>query len=138
MTGTPDSPDSPDSPVAPVADAPAKEPTATAPAPPSRSLAVARVRDLGARLVWAVCVALALVMAVAAFTYALEANADNDLVKLVRDLADAVDLGFFDLDNPVKEFTDKNGETKTALFNYGLAAVVYLVVGRVLERVIRP
>ncbi len=27
---------------------------------------------------------------------------------------------------------------KTALFNYGLASVVYLVIGRVLERVIRP
>ncbi|THV17998.1 hypothetical protein E9934_04125 [Nocardioides caeni] len=99
---------------------------------------MARGRDLAARAVWGVCVALALVVAVAAFTYALEANDDNGLVKLVRDLADAFDLGFFDLDNPVKEFTGDNAVTKNALFNYGLAAVVYLVIGRVLERIIRP
>ncbi|WP_307833476.1 hypothetical protein [Pimelobacter simplex] len=104
----------------------------------SRSLTAARVRDNIARVVWIVCMALALVLAVAAFTYALEANADNDLVKLARDLADACDLGFFDLDNPVKAFEGKNAVVKTALFNYGLASVVYLVVGRVLERVIRP
>lgn len=108
------------------------------PTPPTRSLAVARVRDLVARVVWGVCVALALIVAVAAFTYALEANGDNGLVKLVRDLADTFDLGFFDLDNPVKEFTGDNATTKNALFNYGLAAVVYLVIGRALERIIRP
>jgi hypothetical protein len=105
---------------------------------PSRSLTVARVRDNVARVVWLVCMALALVLAVAAFTYALEANQDNDLVKLVRDLADVFDLGFFDLDNPVKAFEGKNAVVKTALFNYGLASVVYLVVGRVLERIVRP
>ena len=43
-----------------------------------------------------------------------------------------------DLDNPVKEFADPNGSVKTALFNYGIACVVYLVVGRILERVLRP
>ncbi|WGX98837.1 hypothetical protein [Nocardioides sp. L-11A] len=105
---------------------------------PSRSLTVARVRDNVARVVWIVCMVLALILAVAAFTYALEANQDNGLVKLVRDLADVFDLGFFDLDNPVKAFEGKNAVVKTALFNYGLASVVYLVVGRVLERIIRP
>ena len=104
----------------------------------SRSLTAARVRDNVARVVWVVCMTLALVLAVAAFTYALEANEDNGLVKLVRDLADAFDLSFFDLDNPVKAFEGKNAGVKTALFNYGLASVVYLVIGRALERVIRP
>ena len=104
----------------------------------SRSLAAARVRDNIARAVWVVCMTLALVLAVAAFTYALEANQDNGLVKLVRDLADLFDLSVFDLDNPVKAFAGKNAVVKTALFNYGLASVVYLVIGRVLERVIRP
>ena len=105
---------------------------------PSRSLTLARVRDNIARVVWFLCMAFALVLAVAAFTYALEANADNGLVKLARDLADTFDLGFFDLENPVKAFEGKNAVVKTALFNYGLASVVYLVVGRVLERIIRP
>ncbi|AIY20015.2 hypothetical protein [Pimelobacter simplex] len=107
----------------------------------SRSLAVARVRDIVARGIWIVCMVLALVLAIAAFTYALEANSDNGLVKLARHLADVFDLGFFDLDNPVKAFddaNDPNGAVKTALFNYGLGAVVYLVLGRILERIIRP
>ena len=104
----------------------------------TRTLTAARLRDSAARVVWVVCMALALMLAVAAFTFALEANDGNGLVELVRRLADAFDLGFFDLDNPVKKFAGKNAEVKDALFNYGIAAVVYLVVGRILERVIRP
>lgn len=114
------------------------EAAATEPAPSSRVLAVARWRDNAARVLWVICVAFAMVLAAAAFTFALEANANNDLVKIVRDLANAFDLGFFDLDNPVKEFQGKNDLVKTALFNYGIAAVVYLVIGRLLERIIRP
>lgn len=104
----------------------------------SRTLALARLRDTAARVVWIICVTLALVLAAAAFTFALEANEENGLVQLVRDLGDAFDLGFFDLGNPVKAFQDPNGEVKTALFNYGIASVVYLVLGRLLERIIRP
>lgn len=104
----------------------------------SRSLATARLRDTLGRVVWIICVTLALVLAAAAFTFALEANERNDLVQLVRDLATTFDLGFFDLDNPVKAFENPNGEVKTALFNYGIASVVYLVLGRILERVVRP
>ena len=104
----------------------------------SRSLVATRVRDNVARTIWIVCVTLALILAAAAFSYALEANEDNGLVQLVRDLANTFDLGFFDLDNPVKAFEDPNGAVKTALFNYGIACVVYLVVGRILERLVRP
>lgn len=104
----------------------------------SRTLATARLRDTAARVVWIICVTLALVLAAAAFTFALEANEENGLVQLVRDVGDAFDLGFFDLGNPVKAFEDPNGEVKTALFNYGIASVVYLVLGRLLERIIRP
>lgn len=103
-----------------------------------RSLATTRARDTLARTVWIVCVTLALILAAAAFSFALEANEDNGLVRLVRDLANTFDLGFFDLDNPVKAFEDPNGAVKTALFNYGIACVVYLVAGRILERLIRP
>lgn len=104
----------------------------------TRVLNAARLRDNAARVVWIICVTLALILAAAAFSYALEANEDNALVQTVRDLANTFDLGFFDLDNPVKEFADPNGEVKTALFNYGIACVVYLVLGRILERVLRP
>lgn len=103
-----------------------------------RTLTVARARVTAARAVWVTFMVLALVLAAAAFSYALEANENNALVQFVRDLADYVDLGIFDLDNPVKGFEGENATVKTALFNYGLAAVVYLVVGRFLERIIRP
>ena len=103
-----------------------------------RTVTTVWLRENLARAVWIVCMMLALILAIAAFTYALEANSDNELVKLARDLANVFDLGVFDLDNPVKAFKDPNGAVKTALFNYGLGAVVYLVVGRILERIIRP
>jgi hypothetical protein len=104
----------------------------------STTLTVARVRGIASRAVWVICLTLALVLAAAAFSFALDANVNNDLVKLVRDLADTFDLGFFDLDEPVKKFEDPNSDVKTALFNYGIAAVVYLILGRFLERLIRP
>ena len=102
------------------------------------ALTVARIRGYVARAAWVVCLTLALILAAAAFSFALDANENNDLVQLVRDLADTFDLGFFDLTEPVKRFADPNSDVKTALFNYGIAAVVYLIVGRALERVIRP
>lgn len=101
------------------------------------ALTVARARGVVARLVWVVCLTLALILAAAAFSFALDANKNNDLVQLVRDLAKAFDLGFFDLKEPVKRFEDPNARVKTALFNYGIAAIVYLIVGRALERIIR-
>jgi hypothetical protein len=102
------------------------------------ALTVARVRGLVARAVWIACLVLALIMAAAAFSYALDANDENDLVQLIRDLADTVDLYVFDLDNPVKEFDPPNSAVKNALFNYGICAVIYLILGRFLERIIRP
>jgi len=102
------------------------------------ALTVARVRTIVARVVWVVCLTLALILAAAAFSYALDANDKNDLVQFIRDLANAFDLGFFDLDNPVKEFEEPNSDVKNALFNYGICAVIYLIAGRFLERIIRP
>ena len=40
------------------------------------------------------------------------------------DGADAVDLGVFSRDDGIKEFTGSNAETKNALFNWGLGAIV--------------
>lgn len=108
----------------------------------NRSMTVAKIRTRVARAIWSVCALLALVLAVAAFSYALELRPENPLVDFVREFADAVDLGIFDLDNPIKAFVDEKNEsiaqTKTALTNYGLGAVGYIVVGRLLERIIRP
>lgn len=97
-----------------------------------------RPRVVAARLIWLVFVVCASVLAVAALLIAVEAEPDNPLVELVLNLADGVDLGVFDLDNPIKRFEGDNGETTTALFNYGIGAVVYLVLGRLIEQLVRP
>ena len=99
---------------------------------------VAAVRTRVAQLLWLACVACALFLAAGALTYALDANPDNALVEFIRNVADVVDLGVFNLENGIKEFVGKNSDTKNALVNWGLAAVFWLVLGRILERVVRP
>jgi hypothetical protein len=96
------------------------------------------IRTRLAQLLWLLCVVAALFLAVGALTYALEANEDNALVAFVRDGADFFDLGIFSLDNGIKEFTGDNAEIKNALFNWGIGAVAWLVLGRILDRLVRP
>ena len=98
----------------------------------------ARVRTGVAQALWLVCVVFAVVLAAGALCIALDANRDNGLVRFVLDFADGVDLGVFSRSNGVKDFGGADAETKNALFNWGLAAIVWLVVGRVLDRVVRP
>jgi hypothetical protein len=105
---------------------------------PSGAGAVAQVRTRIAQLVWLVCVVCALLLAVGALLVAFDANSQNALVGLVLDGADAVDLGIFSRENGIKEFKGENAEVKNALLNWGLGAVAYLVVGRLLDRLIRP
>lgn len=105
------------------------------------SVNVNKVRSVVGRAVWILTVVFALVLALAALLAALDANADNRLVEFIGTFSDDVDLGFFDLGNPIKDFDDsKQGanDTKTLLFNYGLAAVAWLLIGKILERIIRP
>jgi hypothetical protein len=99
---------------------------------------VATVRTRVAQLLWLACVVCALFLAAGALTYALQANPDNALVQFVRDGANAVDLGVFSLENGIKEFVGKSSDTKNALVNWGLGAVFWLVLGRILDRVVRP
>ncbi|HYH34961.1 MAG TPA: hypothetical protein VD814_07410 [Nocardioides sp.] len=99
---------------------------------------VSKVRVWLAQLVWLVFVACALLLAVGALLVALDANARNALVELVLDGADAVDLGIFSRRNGIKEFRGDGADVKNALLNWGLGAVAYLVVGRILDRLIRP
>jgi len=96
------------------------------------------IRTRIAQLVWLLFVVCALFLAVGALLVALDANVDNPLVAFVLDGADAVDLGVFSRENGIKEFTGDNADTKNALFNWGIGAIAYLVVGRIVDRVIRP
>jgi len=100
-----------------------------------------KIRTNVGRGVWGVFLVFGLVMAAAALLIALEANDKNSLVSFVLDFAKALDLGVFDLDNPIREFNGDDAQTneiKQALLTYGLGAVTYLIIGRILERVIQP
>ena len=102
---------------------------------------VNQVRARVAQVVWIVCVVAALFLAAGALCIALKANPDNTLVKFITDTADKLDLGVFSRGKDgVAHFTGKTheAETKNALVNWGLAAVVWLVGGKILERIIRP
>src|SRR4051812_9221368 len=94
-----------------------------------------------AQAIWAVCVLAALVLGVATLCIALKADQGNDLVRFLLQTADRLDFGVFSRGSDgvahVKGHTHA-ADTKNALVNWGPAAVVWLVGGRVLERVVRP
>jgi hypothetical protein len=98
------------------------------------------VRSRVAQVVWILCALAALVLAVGALCIALKANPDNGLVKFCVDTADKLDLGVFSRIDGVAHWKGHTHSalTKNALVNWGLAAVVWLVAGRVVERIIRP
>jgi uncharacterized membrane protein len=91
-----------------------------------------------ATVVWLVAVVCALFLAVGALMVALKANNDNAIVSFVKDVAHFLDLGVFSPDNGL--FTPKKDPDliKGALINWGLGAIAYLVVGKLLDRLIRP
>jgi hypothetical protein len=102
---------------------------------------VAKVRTLLAQAIWIVCVLAALVLAIAVLCIALKANQSNGLVKFFVDTADKLDFGVFSRGKDgVAHFKGHThaAETKNALINWGLAALVWLVGGRIVERLVRP
>ena len=96
------------------------------------------VRSRLASLVWLVAVVCALFLAVGALLIALKANQDNAIVAFVLHVADRLDLGVFSREQGIFTFDGKNAATKNALVNWGIAAIAYLVAGKVLDRIIRP
>ena len=98
------------------------------------------VRTRIAQLVWAVCVIAALILAVGALCIALKANTDNSLVKFCIDTADKLDFGVFSRTDGVAHWKGHSHSalTKNAVVNWGLAAVVWLIIGQVLASIIRP
>jgi hypothetical protein len=96
------------------------------------------VRSKLASLLWLVAVVCALFLAVGALLVALKANQDNAVVAFVLDGADTLDMGVFSREEGIFTFDkDRNG-VKAALVNWGLAALAFLIVGKILDRVIRP
>ena len=97
-----------------------------------------KIRARLAQLVWLVAALCALLLAVGALLIALDANKSNDLVDFVLRAADFVDLEVFSRRDGIKQFRGQGAEVKNALFNWGLGAIAWLVVGRILDRIIKP
>jgi hypothetical protein len=99
-----------------------------------------QVRARVAQLVWIVCVVAALALAAGALCIALKANPDNGLVKFCIDTADKLDFGVFSRTDGVAHWEGQSHEalTKNACVNWGLAALVWLVGGKIAEKILRP
>ena len=95
------------------------------------------VRSRLASVVWLVAVVCALFLAIGALLVALDANEKNSIVQFVLRGAELLQ-GPFSRDNGVFTFRGADADVKNALVNWGIAAVVYLVIGKVLDRLIRP
>lgn len=107
---------------------------------PSIDVSAAVVRTRVAQLLWLVAVVAALFLAVGALLVALDANEANDLVDFVVSGAGVADLGIFSREpgEGIFDFSGDNADTKRALVNWGIGAVAWLVVGKLVERVVQP
>lgn len=83
-----------------------------------------------ATIVSVVTTIVVVILAVHILFVVFEANPANDIVSTVRDWADDLAWKFRDV------FEPEDAKFRVAV-NYGLAAVVYLIVGRVLVNLIR-
>ncbi|GAA1542982.1 hypothetical protein [Kribbella lupini] len=93
---------------------------------------VKRVRNLIASLVWLLAVLAAAVLALGALFTALDqANQSNEIVRWVLERG-------HDLVGPFKDLFRLETAKNTLLVNWGIAALVYLIVGKVIERFVRP
>lgn len=97
-----------------------------------------KARTKLASAVWLLAVVCALFLAVGALLVALKANENNAIVAFVLDVAKLLDLGVFSREEGIFTFKDDPNNVRGALINWGIGAVAYLLVGKVLDRVIRP
>ncbi len=103
------------------------------------NVAQTKVRAQAARAVRILFTALAVILALGAILVVLRGsiNEQNPIVQFITDVADAVS-GPFSLNGGIFDFSGKNADAKNALSNWGIAAIVYLVIGRVLSNAIAP
>lgn len=91
----------------------------------------ARARLAVSRAISIVATVVVLLIVAGILLVVLEANPDNGIVSFVTDVAETL-VGPFE-----KLFTLDDRKTQVAV-NWGIAAVVYLVVGRVLASIAAP
>ncbi|MET3960647.1 hypothetical protein ABIE44_000581 [Marmoricola sp. OAE513] len=98
-----------------------------------------QIRDTMSKILRVVFLFFALVLALGAFLVAAHENVsqDNPVVKFILDAADFID-GPFSRDNGIFAFHGENADTKNAVVNWGIAALVYLALGRYFQRILGP
>jgi hypothetical protein len=97
----------------------------------SRRVAVSRGRLMLARAIGMVAAIVALILVIGIALVLLKANQSNQIVSAVHDAASWLVgpfEGLFKFDKP---------RTETAV-NWGIAAVVWLVLGRLIARIVAP
>jgi hypothetical protein len=101
---------------------------------------VTRVRSGAALLVWLLAVVAAAVLAVGALLVALDLDPGNDVVSSLTDAADRLnvlgELATFEGGRSAASRHD--ALVRTVVVSWSVAAVLYLVVGKVADRLIRP
>ncbi len=102
-----------------------------------RSQDLAAVRYRVATVVKVTFGLLAMVLALGALlvVFGKSVSGDNPVVKAIWDVAEAVD-GPFGRDDGVFHFSGENAVKLNALVNWGLAAVIYLIIGNLLRRIL--
>jgi hypothetical protein len=100
--------------------------------------AVRSARRRLATVVWLLAAACATLLVAGALCVVLGADRDDPAVSLVLEAADRVDLGVLSREAGVVEFSGVRAEEQDALVTWGLAAVAWLVAGRVLAGLVRP
>lgn len=102
------------------------------------STTVSQVRTRVAQVVWLFFVIAAVFLAVGALCVALDFNPKNPLVEFFISGANFFDLDIFSRRDGIKTFQGSNADVKNALFNWGIGAIVWLIVGRIVVKVIQP
>lgn len=98
---------------------------------PAAGSAVRRLRELLATVVLTAGVLAALALALGALLVGLSANAQNTVVAGILDLARW-------LDGPFADVFVLDSKVKQTVVNWAIAAGVYLIAARVVERLLRP
>ncbi len=98
---------------------------------------LSELRTSAARVLQVVCTLIAAMIALAAVAVAARdsVNADNVLVEIITQVANIFD-GPFSRTEGVFDFN--GSQSRNALVNWGIAAAVWLAIGRVLSTLVRP
>jgi hypothetical protein len=100
------------------------------------------IRSRIASVVWIIAVVCAVTLALAAVLISLQDNvrSGNPIVEWLTNVSNMLAGPFGDVEGNTFSggVFNLSSTPKEALANWGVAAVIYLVVGRVLDRIIRP